>query len=83
MYSLSYLLIDNLTKCMYNVCMISYTLYLTKLQVDKLKSISDNGISVSEHIRRAIDSYLSKIILVSSSISKGGEKYGRIQKRNS
>lgn len=38
--------------------MIHYNLYLTENQVFLLKSLQNNGITVAEHIRRAIDEYL-------------------------
>ncbi len=36
-------------------------LYLTENQINQLKKLSQkNGLSVSEHVRRAIDEYLEK-----------------------
>jgi metal-responsive CopG/Arc/MetJ family transcriptional regulator len=45
-----------------NMNMIRVNFYLSKLQVDKLKEISQSsGLSISEHIRRAIDLYIKEI----------------------
>lgn len=44
---------------MYNIHMIRINLYLTEKQINALKSL--NGLSVSEHIRRAIDEYLARL----------------------
>lgn len=44
---------------MYNVCMIRINLYITKTQQDALKYLNEqDGLSISEHIRRAIDRYI-------------------------
>jgi predicted DNA-binding protein len=41
--------------------MIRTAFYLTKSQIDRLKRLSgQTGLPVSEHIRRAIDTYLLK-----------------------
>lgn len=57
--------------------MIRYNLYITKKQKTLLENL-DNGITVSEHIRRAVDEYLKrKEPKIISSPSKGGEKYAR------
>lgn len=44
------------------------TLYLTKEQDKTLRSLKD--LTVSEHIRRAIDEYLERIIKLKISTSK-------------
>ena len=44
---------------MYNKHMIRYNLYLTKKQVTGFKNLKD-GITVSEHLRRAADEYLKR-----------------------
>lgn len=41
--------------------MVKFNLYLSKQQLNRLKALAQNGISVAEHIRRAIDEYLAKI----------------------
>lgn len=53
----------------YNISMKLRTLYLTEAQVKILKEIGE--VSVSEHIRRAIDDYiaLKKTLLISKSKS--------------
>lgn len=45
----------------YNIYMKLYNLYLAEKQIENLKKLStETGLSVSEHIRRAIDEYLAK-----------------------
>lgn len=41
--------------------MLKINLYITKRQYEKLKSLTQDGLSISEHIRRAIDLYLSHL----------------------
>ena len=36
-------------------------LYITKKQLLALRSVADDGLSVSEHIRRAIDLYIKSL----------------------
>lgn len=45
---------------MYNICMIRINIYITKNQMEALRKLAQNGLSLSEHIRRAIDEYLAK-----------------------
>jgi hypothetical protein len=56
--------------------MLAKTLYFSKEQIDFLKKI--NGVSVSEHIRRAVDAYIQKIkgTPMSSLSQKVGESNG-------
>lgn len=44
---------------MYNVCMIRINIYITQKQKQALEEL--NGLTLSEHIRRAIDEYLAKL----------------------
>lgn len=47
---------------MYNVNMKKMSLYLPEQQLDALNALSErDGIFVSEHIRRALHSYLSTV----------------------
>ena len=53
--------------------MIRYNMYLTKKQKKCLRNL-ENGITVSEHIRRAVDEYLKrKKPKLIRSPSKGGK----------
>ena len=50
---------------MYNVCMKRISVYLTKAQIDFLKNHHKlnpelDNLTLSEHIRRAIDEYIEK-----------------------
>lgn len=40
--------------------MIRINIYITKNQMEALRRLAQNGLSLSEHIRRAIDEYLAK-----------------------
>jgi hypothetical protein len=58
--------VDNSKPYKYNICMenvmrrVNY--YVTEIQAIKLKVLSEaTGLSVSEHIRRAIDLYLKEL----------------------
>lgn len=45
----------------YNIHMERYNLYLSEPQLESLKKLSkETGLSVSEHVRRAIDGYLAE-----------------------
>lgn len=41
--------------------MVRINIYITKGQVAQLKKLAENGLSISEHIRRAIDLYLAQL----------------------
>lgn len=45
---------------MYNICMKRINLYLTEKQITSLTILSEDGLSLSEHIRIAINKYLHK-----------------------
>lgn len=48
-------------KRVYNVCMKRLNFFLPEQVIHALQALSDRtGITVSEHIRRAIDAYLKK-----------------------
>ena len=53
--------------------MVRYNLYLSKDQAEELKELSNNGVSVSEHIRAAINTYLElhRIKAIVSASKKG------------
>jgi len=52
---------DRIANVYYNMTMIRYAVHLTKVQLEKLQALRDRtGLSVAEHIRRAIDEYLNK-----------------------
>ena len=62
---------------MYDVCMRRYNLYLTEMQMKLLKILSEDGLSISEHIRVAVNQYLyknEKKLYAESSSKKGGGK---------
>lgn len=40
--------------------MIRINIYITQKQRELLKELTQNSLSISEHIRRAIDMYLAK-----------------------
>lgn len=46
---------------MYNICMIRINIYIAKEQYEALKKLATSRVSLSEHIRRAIDEYLARI----------------------
>lgn len=51
-----------------------FNMYLSEKQIKELHNLSKNGISVSEHIRFAVDKYLKskKVVLIAKSPSKKG-----------
>lgn len=54
----------------YNVYMIQYSLWLSENEIVGLKELAKQNLTVSEHIRRAIDEYLKKQIKTTISPSK-------------
>ena len=50
--------------------MIQYSLWLGGTQITSLKELAKQNLTVSEHIRRAIDDYLKKQIKATTSPSK-------------
>ena len=55
---------------MYNLCMVRYNFLITEKQLEALRNLAQNGLSVSEHIRRAIDEYLERSQNVAKSPSR-------------
>lgn len=62
-----------------------FNLYLPEEQIKQLEDLSVNSISVSEHIRLAIDLYIKALIkvTVSQSLSRKEDKNGRKSKSSS
>ena len=62
--------IDCANVYIYDVYMIQYSLWLGGTQITSLKELAKQNLTVSEHIRRAIDDYLKKQIKATTSPSK-------------
>ena len=54
----------------YIIYMVQYSLWLSKSQILGLKELAKQNLTVSEHIRRAIDEYLKKQIKITTSPSQ-------------